>query len=150
MASSTTTPQTLYIIYNADSTILGKLSYVHRKWKCPDAEENPACAACELTHGPSLSLKESSKWLKTRERIQGVKVRQVHLDEMPDNLRAWTTENKVAAPSVVVSLEGGEGGFKELLTRQDLARVRMDHDEFLRFLGQRAEQEKIVNLSIQS
>ncbi|KAF1816495.1 hypothetical protein P152DRAFT_454759 [Eremomyces bilateralis CBS 781.70] len=149
MAASTTTSQSLYIIYNADSTMLGKLSYVKRKVTCPDPNESPACAACELTHGPSLSLKESSDWVKTRARIDGVAVQQVHRDEMPIELKTWTRENKVPSPSVVVSV-AGEGGFRELLTREDLARVRKNHEDFLQLLETRAGEEKVVNLTIKN
>ena len=37
---------TLYILYNADASIMGKLKYGYRKI-CKSTEENPACAACK-------------------------------------------------------------------------------------------------------
>lgn len=38
---------TLYVLYNADASIVGKLRYGYRKI-CHSTEENPACAACTL------------------------------------------------------------------------------------------------------
>lgn len=38
-------PRTLYVLYNADASIMGKLKYGYRKL-CKSSEDNPACAAC--------------------------------------------------------------------------------------------------------
>lgn len=146
--------RTLYIIYNARSTIYGKLQYVYRKATCPDPSSNPACAACELTHGPSLRLNESPQWIETKRRIHHVKVVQVHQDEMPPLLRDWMKTGNVRAPAVVVEggIDGKEGwgssSFKVLLTAEDLARVRTNHEEFLALLGQRANEQSVNGISI--
>ena len=41
--------KTLYILYNANSTIWGKLQYSYRHITAP--AEKPACAACDITNG---------------------------------------------------------------------------------------------------
>jgi hypothetical protein len=84
-----TPPPTLYILYNAHSTLLGKLSYTCRKLTAA-ADADPACAACDITHG-GLHLNESETWKAAKSRItwekggEGVKegvIRQLHIDEV--------------------------------------------------------------------
>ena len=81
--------KTLYILYNADSTILGKIKYGYRKVTCAkDAE--PACAACEITHG-GLSLNESKAWIEARAEIEkssDIQIVQWHRDEVSPQVRA--------------------------------------------------------------
>ena len=75
--------QTLYVLYNADATVMGKLRYGYRKITCPK-DAGPECAACEITHG-GLSLKETPSWLEVKKEIEGstgVKVVQWHRDEL--------------------------------------------------------------------
>lgn len=75
--------QTLYILYNADATILGKLRYSYRKITCP-ADAEAVCAACEITNG-GLSLKETPSWIEAKKEIEGsadVKIVQWHRDEV--------------------------------------------------------------------
>jgi hypothetical protein len=66
--------KTLYIIYNATGTIMGKLSYGYKKINCPK-DADPICAACEITHG-GLSLKETPGWVAAKSEIEaeGIKV----------------------------------------------------------------------------
>jgi hypothetical protein len=73
---------TLYIVYNADASIMGKLKYGYRKITCPEDAE-AECAACEITHG-GLSLKETPAWMETKKEIEAanVKVVQWHRDEL--------------------------------------------------------------------
>lgn len=78
------TQQTLYIIYNADSTAMGKLRYGFRKLSSKPSDQ-PACAACDITHGRTLSLTESPAWVAARQEIEaraGVKVVQWHRNEV--------------------------------------------------------------------
>ena len=73
---------TLYIIYNADASIMGKLSYGYRKLTC--GNENPACAACEITNG-GLSLNQTPAWKQAKAEImEGKKmgVKEVHRNEL--------------------------------------------------------------------
>lgn len=76
-------PSTLYILYNADATIMGKLRYGYKKITCPpDAEA--VCAACEITNG-GLSLKETPAWVEAKKEIESsadLKVVQWHRDEV--------------------------------------------------------------------
>lgn len=153
--SSTSNQQlpTLYIIYNAKSTILGKLNYVYRKVTCPDPSVNPACAACELTHGPSLSLKESSEWKETKARISNTNIVQVHLDERPGLLFQWMKQHGMGTPAVIIEHTFGSDGddaepFRSLMTPEDLSRVRNDHKAFLQMLQSRINEANVRNVKI--
>ncbi|KAK9234903.1 hypothetical protein V1525DRAFT_24852 [Lipomyces kononenkoae] len=67
---------TIYILYNANGSIFGKLSYACRKL----AAESSPCPACDLTHG-GLRLTETKEWRETKKQI-GAEVRQLHIDEL--------------------------------------------------------------------
>lgn len=75
--------KTLYILYDADASVMGKITYAYRNIKGnPDC--TPACAACDITHG-GLSLKETEAWVEAKKRIEadsGMKVVQWHRDEI--------------------------------------------------------------------
>jgi len=101
--------RTLYVLYNADASIMGKLRYGYRKI-CHSSEDNPACAACmllqcflvsllrnseslicagDITHG-GLSLNETPAWIEAKEEIEaesGFKVVQWHRDELSEKVR---------------------------------------------------------------
>ena len=72
---------TVYVLYNADASVLGKLSYAYRKLTC--SKENTVCAACDITHG-GLHLDETDVWkaAKAGLRKEGVHVKQMHKDEL--------------------------------------------------------------------
>ena len=75
-------PSTLYMLYNADASWMGKLHYGYRKLTAP--KDKPACAACDITHG-GLRLDETAEWQKAKEEIaqsQELEIRQLHRDEM--------------------------------------------------------------------
>lgn len=77
------TNQTIYVLYNADASVMGKLRYGYRKTACP-ADGEPECAACDITHG-GLSLKETPSWLEVKKEIEDssdTKVVQWHRDEL--------------------------------------------------------------------
>lgn len=144
---------TIYIVYNAKSTLLGKVSYVYRKATCPDPAMNPACAACELTHGPSLSLSESSLWKQTKGCIANANIVQVHLDERPGPLFQWMKQHSISTPAVIIEpvapsdqVEGGS--YMVLLTAEDLARVRDDHRMFLGLLKSRIIESGTSNVTV--
>ena len=137
---------TLFIIYNATSTLFGKANYVYRKLASADPASKPACAACELTHGPTLRLDETEQWGLTKQRISNANVSQVHQNEMPAALADWMKSADVATPAVVV--KEPEAQFKLLLNRKDLARVRHDHAEFLRTLQERLDEERVPAISV--
>ena len=71
-------PVTVYILYNADASVLGKINYGIRKIGA--SESNSPCSACDLTHG-GLRLTESKEWKCTKEKI-GVDVQQLHRDQL--------------------------------------------------------------------
>jgi hypothetical protein len=73
---------TVYIIYNAKASVLGKLNYVYRKATAPQGEST--CAACDLTHG-GINLTETEEWKETKAKI-GADVKQLHLDELTEEV----------------------------------------------------------------
>jgi hypothetical protein len=96
---------TLYIVYNATSTVLGKVNYAYHKKTCPDPSSNPACAACELTHGPSLSLTESSQWKTTKAHIKQANIAEVQKDELLAPLAQWMEREQLSTPAVIVETQ---------------------------------------------
>ena len=78
-------PTTLYILYNANSTLLGKLSYSYRKITCSKSDD-PACAACDITHG-GLHLDETAAWKAAKADLTksgDLEIKQLHRDELDD------------------------------------------------------------------
>ena len=79
---------TLYIIYNANASIIGKLNYGFRKLTA-GKDAPPACAACDITHG-GLHLDETDDWKRAKEELLrqkggnegGVELKQLHRDEV--------------------------------------------------------------------
>ena len=69
----------IYVLYNANGSLLGKLNYVCRK--LTSSSDDSACAACDLTHG-GLKLDESPQWKQTKQRIGGASIHQLHRDEL--------------------------------------------------------------------
>ena len=75
--------KTLFILYNADASIMGKLKYSYRKLTTPK-DCTPACAACDITHG-GLHLDETSDWKRVKGEVAGkggMEVKQLHRDEL--------------------------------------------------------------------
>lgn len=73
----------LFILYNADGSVMGKIQYGYRKLSCPKNGET-VCAACDITHG-GLSLKETPAWTEAKKEIEAssdLKVVQLHRDEL--------------------------------------------------------------------
>ena len=75
---------TILILYNATSTLLGKVSYSYRKLTCSKSDDT-ACAACDITHG-GLHLDETARWNEAKRVLEGreVGVRQLHKDELDE------------------------------------------------------------------
>lgn len=95
------TPSDLIVIYNANGTALGKLTYAWNKIKSSSKDE-PACAACDITHG-GLSLNEVPGWKVVKDEIErnGTRVVQWHRDEVDDVVREWVKANDVRYPVVL-------------------------------------------------
>ncbi|KAK6371201.1 hypothetical protein LTS17_008932 [Exophiala oligosperma] len=128
---------TIYILYNANASLLGKLNYACRKITA--STDSSPCAACDLTHG-GLKLDESAAWKKTKARI-GAKVEQLHRDESTSEVRDFIKANSLKYP--VVLGRAGTSPLKVLLKPEDLSTVSADHSAFLALLARRAEEEKI-------
>jgi hypothetical protein len=83
------TNSTIFVLYNADGNLLGKLSYACRKLTTSNSADESACAACDLTHG-GLKLDESAEWKKTKQRIGGATVKQLHRNEISSEVSLLT------------------------------------------------------------
>jgi len=80
-------PSTLYILYNADASIMGKLSYGYKKLTS-QSKDGPICAACDITHG-GLHLDETAGWKEAKQQIAkegGLEIKQLHRDELDDKV----------------------------------------------------------------
>ena len=69
---------TIYILYNAKASVVGKLDYARRKLAA--STETSPCSACDLTHG-GLRLSETADWKVAKQRIDA-NVEQLHQDEL--------------------------------------------------------------------
>ncbi|KAF2490055.1 hypothetical protein BU16DRAFT_544391 [Lophium mytilinum] len=123
----------IYILYNADASIMGKLKYSYRKLKSsPDCE--PACAACDITHG-GLSLCETPAWVSAKKEIEAsgaeLKVVQWHRDEIVGPLKDWIKEEGIRYPSVVLAKDTG---FEEVMGASELAGCKGDATVFVKGL----------------
>lgn len=128
----------LIIIYNADSTIRGKLTYAYKKLST-SKDQDPACAACDITHG-GLSLKEVPGWTKTKSDIeaQGFQVVQWHRDEIEADVKGWIGEQGIRYPTVLMR-EGKEGtkGLEQVMDYSELADCAGDATQMVRILSEK-------------
>ncbi|KAI7080622.1 hypothetical protein KC343_g20867, partial [Hortaea werneckii] len=110
----------LIIIYNADSTIRGKLQYAYRKLS--SSGPDPACAACDITHG-GLSLSEVPGWQKAKADIeaQGWKVTQWHRDEIEPGVKSWIDQEQVRYPTVLAKGQTDEKDIRQVMDPAELA-----------------------------
>jgi len=101
---------TIYIIYNADSSVLSKLKYAHTKLMQSSSDES-LCSACDLTHN-GLHLTETSQWSATKKRIHGADIKQLHRDELSAEVSVdyCTDENPSILPSIVRQTNEGRRG----------------------------------------
>ncbi|KAL8642551.1 MAG: hypothetical protein Q9228_000777 [Teloschistes exilis] len=145
-------PPTLYILYNADASVMGKLSYSYRKLTSRDPDK-PACAACDITHG-GLHLDETSQWKTAKVEIVGSgavkEVKQLHRDELdkevwlhysdlsflptPPDWREPTTCS-LRYPMVLAQEEAS--GLRVLMDDRQLAGFKGDPQAFMQTLRER-------------
>ncbi|KAL1796005.1 hypothetical protein ACET3X_006229 [Alternaria dauci] len=121
---------TLYVLYNADASIIGKLRYGYRKI-CHSTEGNPACAACDITHG-GLSLKETPAWLEMKRVIEaesGYTIVQWHRDELSDEVKDFVKSNTVRYPTIIS--KGAGGSLTEVMNSSELAACKGDAQNFI-------------------
>ncbi|MCJ1284950.1 hypothetical protein MMC26_004287 [Xylographa opegraphella] len=124
----------IYILYNANANLIGKLDYAVKKFRA--SPENSPCSACDLTHG-GLRLTETKDWTATKEKIPAT-VKQLHRDELSEELLTFVSQNGLKYP--VVLGQPPSGAFQVLLTSEDLSEVSKDHTAFLSLLFNRAEE----------
>ncbi|KAK4995798.1 hypothetical protein LTR66_004457 [Elasticomyces elasticus] len=135
----------LYIIYNADSTALGKIKYACTK--IMSSSSDSPCSACDLTHN-GLHLTETAQWSATKKRIGGAEVQQLHRDELSIKLKQFFDSEKLELP-VVIGQESIEATLKVLMTKDELRLYSKDYEKFLASLQKNASDQGIA-LDIQN
>ena len=154
----------IYVLYNANGSILGKVKYGYEKLTCDKNGPSP-CAACDLTHG-GLKLSESEDWKRTEKKIPA-KVIKLHLDELdpevstpttsapppstpnlslPSNLpcpqvKEYIRSNGLSTPVV---LGRSNGPLRALLLSEELEKLKKDHEGFLSTLFAHAGEKGIA------
>ncbi|KAI9718527.1 MAG: hypothetical protein M1812_003978 [Candelaria pacifica] len=124
----------IYILYNANASVMGKMHYTYRKITAP-ANESP-CAACDLTHN-GLHLTETKEWAKTKSRI-GAEVKQLHKDEANQEvILNFVKAQDVKYPLVLGQPSAGEE-MRVIMTAEDLAVCSKDHENFLQMLMEKS------------
>lgn len=89
----------LYVVYDADGTVVGEVMYSIKKWL-----GKAHCAACDITHGPHAEKPEFTSFKNGF----GVPVYNIHRDEMDVALRRCVNGR---LPCVVARIESGEHVF---------------------------------------
>jgi len=144
---------TIFILYNARASILGKLDYARRKLTASAGAS--ACSACDLTHG-GLRLEESAAWQETKKQINAP-VKQLHQDELTPEvseirgicpgdrhtlqLRDFVSSKNLRYPMVLGQSDNGP--LKVLIDSEALQTVAADHSAFLSLLSKRAQEESV-------
>ncbi|KAL8918389.1 MAG: hypothetical protein Q9172_005448 [Xanthocarpia lactea] len=136
MSSTSTSPTTtLYILYNADASLIGKLNYGFRKLTA-SSKDKPACAACDITHG-GLHLDETVEWKKVKEGLiagdggKGVELKQLHRDEVGGEVREYVESNKYRYPMVLMGEAAGGQGYKLVMDHEELAACNGNAQQFV-------------------
>ncbi|KAF2453311.1 hypothetical protein BDY21DRAFT_374886 [Lineolata rhizophorae] len=139
--------KTLYVLYNADASVLGKLSYGYRKVTQSKDCENPACAACDITHG-GLSLKETPQWIAAKEEIEaaGLKIVQWHRDEISSPLKEFLKKEGIKYPTTI--LEESEGEYKEVVSSAELTACKGNPETFMLKLKEKGLLENKASVSL--
>jgi hypothetical protein len=138
-----TTMSIIYIIYNANASLLGKASYALRKLRAPS--DQPTCAACDLTHR-GWNLNETKEWTATKARIGAAEVRQLHRDELDVEVGEFVKTEGLRYPLVLG--KAGEGApLVQLMNTGDLAGTSSDHERFLAVLREKAREKGVPLLA---
>lgn len=128
----------LLIIYNADASVRGKLNYAYRKLSSSSAE-NPACAACDITHG-GLSLKEVPNWTSAKKEIEGegLEVVQWHRDEIEPRVKDWIREQGIRYPVVLARpSDQGKDDMQVVADSGELAQCAGDATKLVQILKEK-------------
>lgn len=121
----------LYVIYDADSTLTGEILYFAKK-----ALGIGHCAACDITHGPRgekpefSALKSTYGWT--------IPLLNIHRDQMDETMRACVRR---VLPAVVARTDTGDC---LLVNPHELAECAGSVDGFIYVVEQRAEQMGLV------
>ncbi|CAD6565075.1 MAG: hypothetical protein TREMPRED_000801 [Tremellales sp. Tagirdzhanova-0007] len=135
---------TLLILYNASGTLLGHATYAYHHLRQSSGRE---CSACAITHGPRLALSESAGWTSLKARIEagdvpglgghGVQVKQLHTEDLTDQIKSHMRDGSLALPCVVLEREGE---LSTVLRKADLDGMNGDQVKFEEVLGNRIGQ----------
>jgi hypothetical protein len=136
---------TIYIIYNANASLLGKASYAVRKLHAPS--DQPTCAACDLTHR-GWNLNETKEWTATKARISAAEVRQLHKDELDEAVKGFVKAEGLRYP-LVLGKAHDDAPLVQLMTTSDLAETSSDHEKFLAVLREKAKEKGVPLLAEQ-
>ncbi|KAI4268664.1 MAG: hypothetical protein L6R38_007769 [Xanthoria sp. 2 TBL-2021] len=123
---------TLFILYNADASVMGKLSYGYKKLTNKD-KDKPTCAACDITHG-GLSLDETSQWKAAKADLLdsgAVKdIKQFHRDELDHEIKEFVQSRGLQFPMVLARNEGSD--LRSVMSSEDLATFKGDPQTFMK------------------
>ncbi|KAI4218967.1 MAG: hypothetical protein LQ349_008501 [Xanthoria aureola] len=122
----------LFVLYNADASVMGKLSYGYKKLTNRD-KDNPTCAACDITHG-GLSLDETSQWKAAKADLVdsgAVKeIKQLHRDELDPEIKEFVQSRGLHFPMVLARNEGS--GLTSVMSSDELAAFKGDPQAFMK------------------
>ncbi|KAL8848484.1 MAG: hypothetical protein Q9221_006486 [Calogaya cf. arnoldii] len=123
---------TLYILYNADASVMGKLTYGYKKLTNKD-KDKPTCAACDITHG-GLSLDETSQWKAAKKELLETgalkDVKQFHRDELDQETKEFVQSQGLKFPMVLAQDEGS--GLRSVMSSEELATSKGDPQTFMK------------------
>jgi len=128
----------VYILYNADASVAGKLGYAYRKITA-SAGQSP-CVACDLFHG-ELAPTETEEWTATKKKI-GAEVKQLHRDEIDQEIKDFVTLQKLRYP-LILGRSDESGSLELLMEAKDVQGCNKDHGEFLVELAAKAAEKGI-------
>ncbi|KAL8713445.1 MAG: hypothetical protein Q9225_006771 [Loekoesia sp. 1 TL-2023] len=121
----------LYILYNADASVMGKINYGYRKLIA--AKGKPACAACDITHG-GLRLDETKGWKAIKEQInqEGIEIKQLHRDELNDELKSQAKGARVGLEVLVIGVKNSNNDWiKSLITVSETFSFHKSPESFI-------------------
>ncbi|KAJ9096851.1 hypothetical protein QFC21_005124 [Naganishia friedmannii] len=120
---------TLLVLYNASGTLLGHARYAYHHIRGTPSQ---SCAACALTHGPTLSLSESEEWTSLKRKLENgevkgigdrkVEVRQLHKEDLTEETDGKQLET-VFTKSELDGLAGDRKQFEAALVGKMRERV---------------------------
>lgn len=126
--------QTIYIVYSNSTTFWGQLVYGIRRMSASAA--GTPCAALQLTHG-GLNSNERPEWVQAKQTIP-VNLKQLHYNEIPEDLKHFIESNKYEYPCVVGKTV--DGRFHMLFADSEVPDFAYQPAKFTKTLQTRAAQ----------